>query len=67
MKEKILAFLWGMGSVLDLSGSPRIPVDQNITLGTPEDDAAKMRGDWQNVGNSIRAAMDVIDSETRAL
>jgi len=50
-------FVWGIGSVLDLRGSPmrryrpRRPMPKRLS------DEEALRQDWEKVGNDIRKAM----------
>jgi len=59
MKDHIKAFWFGVGSVIALfptSRIPEVPMDHRS-------DSEKLSSDWVAVGNDLRAAMNRVDRE----
>lgn len=68
MGRFLKSFFYGMGSALDLGGTSlrsNHPA-KTIRMGSPDDDAEAIRGDFEKVGNDMRKAMLSVDVETKA-
>jgi hypothetical protein len=61
MNNKLKAFLSGWTSIFDLTGGVEqwLPNFPDFSNG-PEQDANALAGDWQQVGNDLRKAMDYV-------
>lgn len=61
MNIKLPAFLKGFASTFDITGQTLLNIP-DFTKGFYRD-AIALRGDWQKVGNDLRAAMDCYANE----
>lgn len=58
LKNRIHAFLWGMGSALDLSGGVN-----DLYLKRSRSDYDAIRGDWEAVGDYLNTARQSLGAE----